>query len=48
MLSAPSRRNSLPSVQTALGRLIVAGEVAEGARVVVDAGDAGIEMRVEE
>jgi ATP-dependent Clp protease ATP-binding subunit ClpA len=34
-------------VETGLSRLIVAGEVAEGARVVVDAGDAGIAMRVE-
>ena len=36
-------------VETGLGQLIVAGEVAEGARVVVDAkADGGVvEMRVE-
>jgi len=37
-------------VETGLSRLIVAGGVAEGARVVVDAkadGGAGLEMRVE-
>jgi ATP-dependent Clp protease ATP-binding subunit ClpA len=34
-------------VETGLSRMIVAGEVAEGAKVVVDAVDAGIEMRVE-
>ncbi|RZN39022.1 MAG: ATP-dependent chaperone ClpB [Methanosarcinales archaeon] len=44
----PLKRVIQKEVETALGRLIVAGEVTEGAKVVVDAGDAGIEMRVEE
>ncbi len=43
----PLKRVIQKEVETALGRLIVAGEVAEGARVVVDAGDVGIEMRVD-
>ena len=43
----PLKRVIQKEVETALGRLIVAGEVAEGAKVVVDAVDAGIEMRVE-
>ncbi|MBA1343581.1 MAG: ATP-dependent Clp protease ATP-binding subunit ClpX [ANME-2 cluster archaeon] len=43
----PLKRVIQKEVETGLSRMIVAGEVAEGARVVVDAGDAGIEMRVE-
>ncbi|RLG31499.1 ATP-dependent chaperone ClpB [Methanosarcinales archaeon] len=43
----PLKRVIQKEVETALGRLIVAGEVAEGAKVVVGAVDAGIEMRVE-
>jgi ATP-dependent Clp protease ATP-binding subunit ClpB len=44
----PLKRVIQKEVETALGRLIVAGEVAEGARVVVDAVGEGIEMRVGE
>jgi len=43
----PLKRVIQKEVETALGRLIVAGDVAEGAKVVVDAKDEGIEMRVE-
>ncbi|MCD6207377.1 MAG: ATP-dependent chaperone ClpB [Methanosarcinales archaeon] len=46
----PLKRVIQNEVETGLSRLIVAGEVAEGARVVVDAkadGGAGVEMRVE-
>jgi len=43
----PLKRVIQKEVETALGRLIVAGDVAEGARVVVDAKDEGIEMKVE-
>jgi len=43
----PLKRVIQKEVETALGRLIVAGDVAEGARVVVDADGEGIEMRVD-
>ncbi|MCK4459805.1 MAG: AAA family ATPase, partial [Methanosarcinales archaeon] len=45
----PLKRVIQNDVETALGRLIVAGEVAEGAKVVVDAkaDGGGVEMRVE-
>ncbi|HDN65418.1 MAG TPA: ATP-dependent chaperone ClpB [Methanosarcinales archaeon] len=43
----PLKRVIQKEVETALGRLIVAGEVAEGAKVVVGVVDAGIEMRLE-
>jgi ATP-dependent Clp protease ATP-binding subunit ClpB len=42
----PLKRVIQNEVETGLSRLIVAGEVAEGARVVVDAVGEGIEMRV--
>ncbi|PXF61699.1 MAG: ATP-dependent chaperone ClpB [Candidatus Methanogaster sp.] len=43
----PLKRVIQKEVETALGRLIVAGDVAEGVKVVVDAKEGGIEMRVE-
>jgi ATP-dependent Clp protease ATP-binding subunit ClpB len=47
----PLKRVIQNEVETGLSRMIVAGEVAEGAKVVVDAkadGGGGVEMRVEE
>ncbi|MEA3281439.1 MAG: ATP-dependent chaperone ClpB [Euryarchaeota archaeon] len=43
----PLKRVIQKEVETGVSRMIVAGEVAEGAKVVVDAVDGGIETRVE-
>jgi ATP-dependent Clp protease ATP-binding subunit ClpB len=45
----PLKRVIQKEVETGLSRMIVAGEVAQGARVVVDAkaDDGGVEMKVE-
>ena len=44
----PLRRVIQNEVETGLSRMIVAGEVAEGGKVVVDVKEGRIEMRAEE